>query len=85
MSEAWLLDLIKFAPVPIVCLVVIYKLVNSFLRHMELRDAVLKTISDGCHSVQRDAIESMRRNTEQLGRVEAVLTRMNGGKIGVPP
>ncbi len=78
MGDAWIIDLIKYSPVPVACLIVIYKLVHTFLHHIEKRDAVLKTISDGCHEVQRNAIESMNRNTEQLGRVEVLLTRING-------
>lgn len=78
MGDAWIIDLIKYSPVPVACLIVIYKLVHTFLHHIEKRDDVLKTISDGCHEVQRNAIESMNRNTEQLGRVEVLLTRING-------
>lgn len=80
MSEPWIIDLAKYAPVPVACLIVIYKLVHTFLHHIEKRDEMLKTISDGCHEVQKDAIASMNRNTETLGRVELVLSRLNGGK-----
>ena len=82
MSDAnWIIDLVKYSPVPVACLVVIYKLVHLFLRHLEVRDKLLKTLGDSCHEVQRSAIEAINRTTQQMGRVEVMLTRMNGVKL----
>ncbi len=54
--------------------------VAMFLLDGRKRDAVLKQMNEGCHEVQRDAIAAINRNTETIGAVTMVLTRMNGGK-----
>ncbi len=54
--------------------------VAMFLRDNRRRDVALKSIADGCHEVQRDAIAAINRNTETIGAVTMVLTRLNGGK-----
>jgi len=84
MGDAWIIDLLKYSPVPVACLIVIYKLVCVFIKHMEARDAVLAAIGDNCHRIQKMAIEAMNSNTKQLGRVESLLARINGDwpKVG---
>lgn len=78
MADAWLIDLLKYSPVPVACLIVIYKLVVVFIKHMEQRDETLKLIGRDCHEIQRMAIDAMNRNTEQQARVEVLLNRING-------
>ena len=78
MGDAWIIDLLKYSPVPVACLIVIYKLVCVFIAHMETRDTLLSEIGESCHSIQRLAIDAINKNTEQQGRVEILLMRLNG-------
>ena len=54
--------------------------VAMFLWDGRKRDAVLKQMKDDCHEVKRDAIAAINRNTETIGAVTMVLTRLNGGR-----
>ena len=81
METSLLFELIKYAPVPIGCLVVIYMLVKIFLKHLEKRDEVLKEIGHTCHDVQPRSIEAINDNSKVLGQVMECLNRLNGAKL----
>lgn len=54
-------------------LAVLTAIVVIFLRHMQKRDEMLRSIGQDCHEVQNRSIMAMERNTEQLGKTEKVL------------
>lgn len=68
----WLLDIGKQVP----ALAVLAWVVHTFVRHLERRDEALKGISEQCHIVQRDAIETMRRTNEMWGEWSELLRSM---------
>lgn len=59
-------------------LVVLVWLVHYFLRNLKERDHFLRDIGEGCHEVQRDAIETIKENTRVLGEMHTYLKHLNG-------
>jgi len=49
-----------------------------FLRHLNKRDEMLNGISEKCHEVQRDAINTIKENSRVLGEISVVLRKLNG-------
>ena len=54
-----------------------------FVGQLSDRDKILSSISEECHTVQRDAIECIRKSAEVQGEVLALLRRLNGKESAV--
>lgn len=63
-------------------LAVLAYIVWKFLQYLRAQEERLKSLSEGCHVVQRDAIVAIRENSRVLGGVTQVLDKMNGKKGG---
>ncbi len=57
---------------------VLVVVVVIFLRHLNKRDELLGDISEKCHEVQRDAINTIKENSRVLGEMSVILRRLNG-------
>ena len=78
--EPWLVQLAINAPVAAAVIVVVRMLVTAGIKHIEVRDENLKTISEGCHNVQREANQVLGEIRPVLSEVRTLLIKMNGGR-----
>ena len=51
-------------------------IVLAFIKYIQKRDGLMKTLTDSCNAVQRESNEVMRETKEQLGRNAEVLSEV---------
>lgn len=60
-------SLVVLAAIVYMTLTALEKQAIAFTQVLEKRDAHLEVIGNGCHEVQRDAVQAIRDNTKALG------------------
>ena len=59
-------------------LAVLGYIVIQFLKHLEMRDQLLKSIGAECHDVQRQTSDALLENARVMAEVRVLLKDMNG-------
>ena len=73
--EDFLVKLAGHVPALVVLAYMTLMFIRAQERSVDRLGESLKTVSEACHTVQRDAIEAMRENSKINGRVVEVLAR----------